>query len=96
MAGRHLNRAEWDALGEHCLASTPKRQLLIFLGAVLEDAEPGERASVLGDARAARLIWQTYGQIGYAVASSVSVAGPGPAWTRPPRAGEPRLPGPVS
>ncbi len=47
VAARHLSRRGWDAQGEHFLASTPKRQLLIFLGAVLEDADARERASVL-------------------------------------------------
>jgi hypothetical protein len=40
---------------------------LIFLGAVLEDADASERASVLTAMPApARLIWQTYGRISYA------------------------------
>lgn len=67
VAGRYLTRPEWDALGEHFVASTPKRQLLIFLGAVLEDADASERASMLTAIPAlARLIWQTYGRISYA------------------------------
>jgi hypothetical protein len=67
VAGHHLNRAEWDALGEHFLATTPKRQLLIFLGAVLEDADMSERASVLTAMPAVpRWIWRTAGQQIYA------------------------------
>jgi hypothetical protein len=59
VAARHLTRREWDAQGEHFLASTPKRQLLILLGAVLEDADASERASVLAAMPVpARLIWQ--------------------------------------
>lgn len=67
VARRYLTRLEWDALGEHFLASTPKRQLLIFLGAVLEDANASERASVLTAMPVpARLIWQTIGRVSYA------------------------------
>ncbi len=67
VAGRHLTQAEWDALGEHFLATTPKRQLLIFLGAVLEDAGADEQASVLTVMPALpRWIWRTVGQRIYA------------------------------
>jgi hypothetical protein len=67
VAARHLSRQEWDTQGEHFLASTPKRQLLIFLGAVLEDADASERASVLSAMPIpARLIWQTIGRVSYA------------------------------
>jgi hemerythrin-like domain-containing protein len=67
VAGHHLNRAEWDVLGEHFLATTPQRQLLIFLGAVLEDADMSERASVLTAMPAMpRWIWRTAGQQIYA------------------------------
>ena len=40
LAARHLTSPEWAALGEHFVATTPKAQLLIFLGAVLEEATP--------------------------------------------------------
>jgi hypothetical protein len=67
VAARHLTRREWDAQGEHFLASTPKRQLLIFLGAVLEDADASEQASMLTAMPVpARLIWQTIGRVSYA------------------------------
>ena len=67
VAARHLTRPEWEAQGEHFLASTPRRQLLIFLGAVLEDADARERASVLTAMPVLpRLIWQTAGRVLYA------------------------------
>ena len=67
VAAHYLTRAEWDAQGEHFLATTPKRQLLIFLGAVLEDADVGERASVLTALPAIpRWIWRLAGQRIYA------------------------------
>jgi hypothetical protein len=53
--------------GERFLATTPKRQLLIFLGAVLENADADERASVLTAMPALpRRIWRTVGQRIYA------------------------------
>jgi hemerythrin-like domain-containing protein len=67
LAGRYLTKAEWDALGEHFLSNTPKAQLLIFLGAVLEDADDIERATMLAAMPApARLIWRTVGRALYA------------------------------
>ena len=63
LAGQYLTRVEWAAQGEHFLAATPQRHLLIFLGAVLEDADAGERASVLTAMPALpRWIWRTAGQ----------------------------------
>jgi hypothetical protein len=92
VAGRYLTRPEWDALGEHFLASTPKRQLLIFLGAVLEDADARERASVLMAMPApARLVWQTYGRISYA-RHVKRVRGRASGLDTATAAGEPRLP----
>lgn len=50
----------------HCY-ETPKPQLLVFLGAVLEEASPAEAATVLGAMpRAARLVWRTVGRRIYA------------------------------
>ena len=67
LAGQYLTPAEWAAQGEHFLATTPRRHLLIFLGAVLEDADAGERASVLTAMPALpRWIWRTAGQRIYA------------------------------
>ena len=67
LAGQYLTQEEWAAQGEHFLAATPKRHLLIFLGAVLEDADAGERASVLAAMPALpRWIWRTAGQRIYA------------------------------
>ena len=62
LAGRHLSQPEWDALGEHFVRTTPKSQLLIFLGAVLEDADAAERAALLGAMPLiARLVWRGVG-----------------------------------
>ena len=67
LASRYLTQEEWAAQGEHFLATTPRRQLLIFLGAVLEDADAGERASVLTALPALpRWIWRTAGRRIYA------------------------------
>ncbi|MFD0568436.1 hemerythrin domain-containing protein [Kitasatospora gansuensis] len=67
LAARQLSVSEWSALGEHFLASTPKPKLLLFLGIVLEDAEPAERAALLGAIpRPARLLWSLVGRPQYA------------------------------
>ena len=67
LAARYLTSSEWAALGEHFVASTPKAQLLIFLGAVLEEATPDERANLLGAMpRVARLAWWSVGRRRYA------------------------------
>ncbi len=67
LAALRLTGLEWTALGEHFVATTPKSQLLIFLGAVLEEATPDERATLLGAMpRAARLAWRSVGRHRYA------------------------------
>jgi hemerythrin-like domain-containing protein len=67
LAAHHLTNEEWAALGEHFVAVTPKGQLLIFLGAVLEDATPDERTALLGAMpRVARLAWWSVGRRRYA------------------------------
>lgn len=67
MATRHLTSAEWATLGEHFVAATPKSQLLLFLGAVLEEATSAERAALLGAMpRVARLAWWAVGRRRYA------------------------------
>ena len=67
LAARHLTPSEWEALGEHFVATTPKAQLLIFLGAVLEDATPEERAILLSAMPlVARLVWRSVGRRRYA------------------------------
>ncbi|KAA2251410.1 hemerythrin domain-containing protein [Solihabitans fulvus] len=66
LAARHLTVPEWNSLGEHFLASTPKSKLLAFLGMVLEEADPRERAVILGGLpRPARVIWHTVGRLAY-------------------------------
>jgi hemerythrin-like domain-containing protein len=67
LAARKLTAPEWAALGEHFLETTPKPKLLLFLGAVLEEADPAERAEVLSALPApARLLWSVVGHRLYA------------------------------
>jgi hemerythrin-like domain-containing protein len=67
LAARHLRNLEWAALGEHFVATTPKTQLLIFLGAVLEEATLDERTALLGAMPwVARLAWRSVGRRRYA------------------------------
>jgi hypothetical protein len=66
LAGRSLTQPEWDPLGEHFVRTTPKNQLLIFLGAVLEDTDAAERAALLGAMPlGGRLVWHTVGHCLY-------------------------------
>ncbi|MFI5532138.1 hemerythrin domain-containing protein [Kitasatospora sp. NPDC051853] len=67
LAARHLTVAEWNRLGEHFVAATPKPKLLLFLGLVLEEADPAERSAVLaGLPLPGRLLWHTVGRPLYA------------------------------
>lgn len=44
---QHLTKAEWDQLGERAVAAIPKSRMLVLLGYVLEDADAGERRTML-------------------------------------------------
>ncbi|MFI6980333.1 hemerythrin domain-containing protein [Embleya sp. NPDC050154] len=67
LAQRLLTASEWHAMGEHFVETTPKPQILLLLGVVLEDAEPAERATMLGGLPLpARLIWHLVGRRMYA------------------------------
>ena len=47
LAARHITQAEWNELGEHGVAETPKKQLPILFGAVAEEATPEEMVHIL-------------------------------------------------
>ncbi|MFJ4672492.1 hemerythrin domain-containing protein [Kitasatospora purpeofusca] len=58
----HITRREWSEVGERGRRSVPKTKLLIFLGAILEDATAQERRLFLSQMPApARLLWRTLG-----------------------------------
>ncbi|MGW4694095.1 hemerythrin domain-containing protein [Kitasatospora cineracea] len=58
----HITRREWTEVGERGRRSVPKAKLLIFLGAILEDATARERRLFLSQMPApARLLWRTLG-----------------------------------
>ncbi|MDC2958081.1 hemerythrin domain-containing protein [Streptomyces gilvifuscus] len=58
----HITPREWTEVGERGRRSVPKTKLLIFLGAILEDATPQERRLFLSQMPApARLLWRTLG-----------------------------------
>jgi hemerythrin-like domain-containing protein len=66
LAARCLTGPEWAALGGHFVATTPKAKLLIFLGAVLEEATADERAALLGAMPLVpRLAWRSVGRRRY-------------------------------
>ncbi len=67
LAREHLTVAEWQAQGEHFATHTPKSKLLLFLGMALEEADPAERARMLGGMPLpARVLWHTVGRLQYA------------------------------
>ncbi|NUS07204.1 MAG: hemerythrin domain-containing protein, partial [Nonomuraea sp.] len=67
LAAKHLTEQEWAALGDHLVNNTPKLTLLTLFGAVLEDANPAERALVLSGLPApVRVIWHVIGRPRYA------------------------------
>lgn len=58
----HITPREWSQVGERGRRSVPRTKLLIFLGAILEDATVQERHLFLGQMPApARLLWRTIG-----------------------------------
>ncbi|MGW2618481.1 hemerythrin domain-containing protein [Streptomyces sp. NPDC001500] len=58
----HITPREWTEVGERGRRSVPKTKLLIFLGAILEDATAQERQLFLAQMPApARLLWRTLG-----------------------------------
>jgi hemerythrin-like domain-containing protein len=62
----HLTVAEWDALGQEGQSGRGKRELLLILGLMLEDATDEEREKFLGALPIhARLVWRRYGAHAY-------------------------------
>ncbi|MFH8624142.1 hemerythrin domain-containing protein [Streptomyces vietnamensis] len=58
----HITSREWTEVGERGRRSVPKTKILIFLGAILEDATAQERQLFLSQMPApARLLWRTLG-----------------------------------
>ncbi|MEV7179954.1 hemerythrin domain-containing protein [Kitasatospora sp. NPDC093679] len=58
----HITPREWTEVGERGRRSVPKAKLLVFLGAILEDATAQERQRFLSQMPApARLLWRTLG-----------------------------------
>ncbi|MEU7988739.1 hemerythrin domain-containing protein [Streptosporangium canum] len=67
LAAEHITQQEWASLGDHLVNNTPKLTLLTLFGAVLEDANPAERAIVLcGLPAPVRVIWHVIGRPRYA------------------------------
>lgn len=62
LAEEHVSVAEWARLGEHGRGSMSRDQLPIMFGAILEDADPAERAEMLAQVPApVRLLLTTVG-----------------------------------
>jgi iron-sulfur cluster repair protein YtfE (RIC family) len=66
LVAEHISQDEWDEMGKRFTADTPKDKLMLFLGALLEEATPDERAHLLGNLPApARLAWRLIGRRSY-------------------------------
>ncbi|MFE0677109.1 hemerythrin domain-containing protein [Streptomyces sp. NPDC058867] len=69
LVAEHVTVAEWDLLGRRGLEGIPRSQLLVALGAILEDATPEERQYFLSRTPLlGRLLWRTLGRRQYASA----------------------------
>jgi hemerythrin-like domain-containing protein len=68
LVATHLTHAEWDALGERGRRSIPQGKLaLLFLGSILEEATPAEKARFMaGLPLPARIMWRLFGDRFYA------------------------------
>jgi hemerythrin-like domain-containing protein len=63
----HLTVAEYGRLNERFAAQTPKDKLLLFLGALLEEATPEEAADIMRNLPSpAKLAWRFIGRRQYA------------------------------
>ncbi len=63
----HLTVAEYGKLNERFAEETPKDKLLLFLGALLEEATPEEAADIMRNLPApAKLVWRLIGKRRYA------------------------------
>jgi iron-sulfur cluster repair protein YtfE (RIC family) len=66
LVAEHVSQAEWNRLGERFESETPKDKLLLFLGALLEDATPAEATVMLAKLPLpARLLWHVVGRRAY-------------------------------
>jgi hemerythrin-like domain-containing protein len=68
LVSEHVTQAEWDALNEKGREAIPKNRLaLVFIGAILEEADPRETKKFLAELPApARLLWRLVGARTYA------------------------------
>ncbi|WP_063008985.1 hemerythrin domain-containing protein [Nocardia kruczakiae] len=67
LVARTLTEPQWAELGERGMASLPKRRALVFLGHILEEADPTERADFLRDIPApVRMLYRFLGAPGHA------------------------------
>ena len=49
LIAEHLTVAEWARLGERFAEEVPKSRMLLFLGMILEDADPAERQAMMAN-----------------------------------------------
>ncbi len=78
LAQRLLSPEEWGRLAEYVLATTPKKDVLVGLGGILEDATPEERQMMLGVLPAVpKVLYRVYGRREY-IKQSTAVRGVAP------------------
>jgi iron-sulfur cluster repair protein YtfE (RIC family) len=66
LVAEHVTQEEWNRLGGRFERETPKNKLMLFLGALLEEATPAETATMLAKLPGpARLIWHLVGRRAY-------------------------------
>jgi hemerythrin-like domain-containing protein len=66
LVGEHITQEEWNRLGERFERETPKSKLMLFLGALLEEATPAEADMMLAKLPSpARMIWHLIGRRSY-------------------------------
>lgn len=66
LIAEHLTVAEWAKLGEHFAQTAPANKRLFFLGAILEEADPEESATMMGALPSpARFAWRVIGRRQY-------------------------------
>lgn len=78
LAQQHLSEAEWARLSEHAIGHTPKMDLLMGIGGILEDADSDERAMMLSVMPgAAKLMYRLFGRRAY-IRHATAVRGTAP------------------
>jgi hypothetical protein len=78
LAQKYVTEEEWGLLAKHVLATTPKQDLVMGLGGILEGATPDERDMMLGVIPAVpKVLYQAFGNWAY-IKDATAVRGVAP------------------